>query len=64
MSGTYQLFACIIATIVFALLITTNVLSAIEAWRDDDENAIMHFNTNVSLVALIIALIALFKEVG
>ena len=64
MSGTYPLFACIIATIVFALLITTNVLSAIEAWRDDDENAIMHFNTNVSLAALIIALIALFKEVG
>lgn len=63
-NGEYPLFECIMATIVFALILITQVFSAIEAWRDDDENAIKHFNINVSLVALIIAFVALFQGVG
>ena len=63
-NGTYTVLTCIVASIFLALFIITNIVSAIEAWKDDDENAIKHFNTNVSLAALIIALIALLKEIG
>lgn len=63
-NGTYTVFTCIVASIFLALFVFMNIMSAIEAWKDDDENAIKHFNTNVSLAALIIALIALLKEIG
>ncbi len=47
--------------IIFVLLISTISIScAIEAWKDSDEDAITHFNTNVALVALIVALLVWF----
>lgn len=46
-------------TALFIAIAVVSVCCGIEAWKDDDENAIMHFNTNVALVALIVALVAL-----
>ena len=60
----YGLGTYIANTLLFSAIAVVSVCCGIEAWKDDDENAIMHFNTNVALVALIVALIALFKEVG
>lgn len=51
-------------TALFVAIAVVSVCCGIEAYKDDDENAISHFNTNVTLVALIVALIALFKGVG
>ena len=48
-------------TALFIAIAVVSVCCGIEAWKDDDENAIMHFNTNVALVALIVALVALVK---
>ena len=45
-------------------IIFVSICGGVEAWRDNDENAIMHFNTNVALVALIVALVALVKGAG
>ena len=58
---THSLPEYIIYTVIFVSIIVVLVCCGIEAWRDDDENAIMHFNTNVALVALIVALVALVK---
>lgn len=58
---THSLPEYIIYTVIFVSIIVVSVCCGIEAWRDDDENAIMHFNTNVALVALIVALVALVK---
>ena len=35
-----------------------------ESFQDKDSDAREHFNINVSLIALIVAIVALFKEVG
>lgn len=51
-------------TVMFIGIIVVSVCCGVEAWRDDDENAIMHFNTNVALVALIVAFVALVRGVG
>lgn len=48
-------------TALFVAIAVVSICCGIEAWKDDDENAIMHFNTNVALVALIVALVALVK---
>ena len=48
-------------TALFVAIAVVSICYGIEAWKDDDENAIMHFNTNVALVALIVALVALVK---
>lgn len=61
---TPRLFECIVYSILFIVIIAAQIFSAIESWKDDDENAIKHFNTNVALVALIVSLIALLKGVG
>lgn len=61
---TRILFEYIAYTVMFIGIIIVCVCCSLEAWKDDDENAIMHFNTNVSLVALIVALVALLKGVG
>ena len=63
-NGTYALFDCILYTLMFAGVVIIAILCSVESWRDNDENAIQHFNTNVSLVALIIAIIALVRGVG
>ena len=48
-------------TVLFAAITVVSICCGIEAWKDDDENVIMHFNTNVALVALIVSLVALIK---
>lgn len=60
----YSLFDCITYTLMFIGVVIISVLCCVESWRDNDEAAIQYFNTNVSLVALIVALIAIVKEVG
>ena len=63
-NNTYVLVDCVLYTIMFLAVVIVSVLCSIESWKDNDEDAIQHFNTNVSLVALIIAIIALVKGVG
>ena len=57
----YGLFDYVAYTFMFIAIAVVSVACGIEAWKDDDENAIMHFNTNVALVALIVSLVALLK---
>lgn len=59
--ATFGIWDCIAYSVMFLAILLISVLYGIETWRDDDENAIMHFNTNVALVALIVSLVALFK---
>ena len=58
------LFRCIFLTLLFIVVVIISICCSREAWKDDDENAIMHFNTNIALVALIVAMIALLKGLG
>lgn len=60
----HSLLEYIAYTVMFIGIIIVSVCCGVEAWRDDDENAIMHFNTNVALVALIVAFAALVRGVG
>ena len=60
-AATFGILDCIAYSVMFLAILLISVLYSIETWRDDDENAIMHFNTNVALVALIVSLIALVK---
>lgn len=60
-TGKPALWDCMAYTMMFFAIVLVSICCAIETWKDDDENAIMHFNTNVALVALIVSLIALFK---
>lgn len=62
--AVFELITYIKLTVLFVTIAVISVCCGIESWKDDDENAIMHFNTNVALVALIVALVALVKEVG
>ena len=57
----YELSTYIGNTALFVAVAVVSASCGIEAWKDDDENAIMHFNTNVALVALIVSLVALIK---
>ena len=57
----YELSTYIGNTALFIAIAVVSICCGIEAWKDDDENAIMHFNTNMALVALIVALVALVK---
>ena len=59
--STLGLIECIAHTLLLAVVLIISVCCSIEAWKDDDESAISHFNTNVAIVALIVALITLFK---
>lgn len=58
----HNLLDYITYTIMFAGIALVSICCSVEAWKDNDENAIMHFNTNVALVALIVAFVALVKE--
>lgn len=60
----HSLVGYIVYTLMFTVVVVVSICCSIEAWRDDDENAMQHFNSNVGLVALIISLIALMKGVG
>ena len=57
-------FESILITVVLASFALLHIFSAIECWKDDDENAIATFNNNIAILALIVALVALFKGVG
>ena len=59
-AATFGILDCIAYSVMFLAILLISVLYSIETWRDD-ENAIMHFNTNVALVALIVSLVALVK---
>ena len=54
----------IVYSVLFGMIGLFSIGCAVESFRDTDENAQQHFNTNIALVALIVALIALFKGVG
>ena len=55
---------CIVLT-VSGIFISFLLGSAMkETLSDTEEQVVSHFNTNISVAALIVALVALFKEVG
>ena len=54
-------FEKVIYTILFAFVAVFCGGSVVESMKDTDENAQQHFNTNVSLIAMIVALVALVK---
>jgi len=56
-----DIFAKVLYTILFAFAAFSCGACAIESFRDTDENAQQHFNTNITLIALIVVLIALVK---
>ncbi len=60
----YDLATYIILTIVFIGIALYAFLCQQESLNDSAENSQQYFNTNISLIALIIALIALLKGVG
>lgn len=62
--NAYTWFDAVGYTLMFIGVVIISIMCSIESWRDNDNDAIQHFNTNVSLVALIVALIALAKGVG
>ena len=63
-AGLTDLFANIFSTVVFVIIGVYAFLCQQESHNDDGETAQTHFNSNIALIALIVALVALFKEVG
>ena len=59
-----SVFDSIALTFSFAIVGFWTAACFLEALKDDREEAMSYFNTNVSLVALIVAIVALFKGVG
>lgn len=51
----------VLYTILFAFVAASCGACAVESFKDTAENAQQHFNTNLSLIALIVALVALVK---
>ena len=60
-AATFSILDSIAYTVLFLAITLLSVCCGIETWKDDDENAIMHFNTNVALAALIVSFVALVK---
>ncbi|MBR2413591.1 MAG: hypothetical protein IKB13_03750 [Clostridia bacterium] len=59
-----QTFAfCSFCTIIFIFIIVYSVACFIESLRDKHSDSFSHFNVNISFIALIISVIALFREV-
>ncbi len=58
------LIGCIILTIILSFVGIYAFMCQQESFQDKDNDIREIFNTNISLLALIIAVIALFKEVG
>lgn len=56
-----NVFSCIMVSVLMFLLFLVSIKSTFESSKDKEAEAYNHFNTNVSLVALIVALVALFK---
>lgn len=54
----------IVCTFLFGIIAIYSGACFYESIKDSDENAQQHFNTNITLIALIVALVALFKGVG
>ena len=60
-SGEPSLYMCIVYTIGGASLAVLLFLAHQETMNDSKEDTITHFNTNIALVALIAAIVALVK---
>ncbi len=60
----HSLLGYIVYTLIFIVVVIVSICCSVESWKDDDENAMQHFNSNVALVALIISFIAFMKGVG
>ena len=54
-------FTKVLYTILFTFVAVSCGACAAESMKDTDENAQQHFNTNITLIALIVALVALVK---
>ena len=59
-----SLLGCILLTMFLALLAIVSFLCGQETMNDTYEKTVALFNTNISLLALIVAIIALFKEMA
>lgn len=59
-----SLYGCILLSVLFAFVGIYAFLCQQETFDDNGEESISHFNTNVALIALIIALIALMRGVA
>ena len=55
---------CIILTAILVFIGIYAFLCQQESFKDDDSDAREHFDINISLIALIVALVALLKGVG
>ena len=56
--------SCAIVTVILAFIGVYAFLCQQESLQDKESSAREHFNINISSIALIVAVIALFKEVG
>lgn len=63
-NGIMGTLESVVTTVLLTIIAVSQLLSAVEAWKDDDETALQHFNANIGLAALIVALAAFFKGVG
>lgn len=60
-TGLSNLYMCIVYTVAGASLVVLLLLAQQESMNDSKGDTITHFNTNIALVALIAALVALVK---
>ena len=58
-----SLISCIVVTLILLFVGVYSFLCQQESLREKESESFAHFNTNVSLVAMIIALVALFRGV-
>ena len=59
-----SLYGCILLTVLLAFVGMYAFLCQQETFDDNGEDSISHFNTNMALIALIVALVALMKGVA
>ena len=58
-----SLIGCILISVIMAFIAVYAFLCQQESFKDKETETLEYFNVNISLIALIVALIALFKEV-
>ena len=63
-NGDINIFVCILGCLTCVPVLIFLWAAVQETLRDTEEEALSHFHTNISVAALIVALVALFKEVG
>ena len=63
-NGTVNLLGCIVFFLTSIPVLIFLFLTFRETLCDTEEEALSHFQTNISMAALIVALVAFFKEVG